>query len=62
MVTKNVISRNQMVLALINDEMNMVRGMSMDEVDVYIESLLTRIISRLSDSEVNDRYNLLENV
>lgn len=56
-------SRNSMILALVNDEMNMVRGMSLDEMDVYIESLLVKIISDLSDNEVTSKYNeMMENV
>jgi hypothetical protein len=54
-----MVHRNDKVLALIRDEMNMVRCMSLDEMDEYIESLLVRIIDNLSDAEVNDRYQEL---
>jgi hypothetical protein len=50
---------NDKVLALIRDEMNMVRSMSLDEMDEYVESLLVRIISGLDDSEIDSRYTEL---
>jgi hypothetical protein len=46
-----------MVLDLVNSEMQMVRGMSMDEMDGYVESLLTRIINGLPDNELTENYN-----
>ena len=54
-----MVNRNDMVLALLRDEMNMVRGMSLDEMDEYIESLLVKIIGDLSDNEIATRYNEL---
>jgi len=54
-----MVHRNDKVLALIRDEMNMVRTMSLDEMDEYVESLLVRIIDNLSDDEVDGRYQEL---
>ena len=54
-----MVHRNDKVLALIRDEMNMVRSMSLEEVDEYIESLLVRIIDNLDDSEIDSRYTEL---
>lgn len=54
-----MVNRIDMVLALLRDEMNMVRGMSLDEMDEYIESLLVKIIGDLSDNEIATRYNEL---
>jgi succinate dehydrogenase flavin-adding protein (antitoxin of CptAB toxin-antitoxin module) len=54
-------NRNAMVLALVRDEMNMVRGMSLDEMDEYVESLLVRIIKGLPDNELNENYEQLMN-
>ena len=54
-----MVNHNDMVLALLRDEMNMVRGMSLDEMDEYIESLLVKIIGGLSDNEITTRYNEL---
>jgi len=51
------VSRSKMVLDLVNSEMEMVRGMSMDEMDSYVESLLTRIINGLPDNELTENYN-----
>jgi len=51
------VSRTKMVLDLVNSEMQMVRGMSMDEMDSYVESLLTRIINGLPDNELTENYN-----
>ena len=51
------VSRTKMVLDLVNSEMQMVRGMSMDEMDEYVESLLTRIINGLPDNELTENYN-----
>jgi hypothetical protein len=54
-----MVHRNDKVLALLRDEMNMVHGMSLDEMDEYVESLLVRIIDNLSDAEVDGRYQEL---
>ena len=54
-----MINRNDMVLSLLRDEMNMVRSMSLDEMDEYVESLLVKIINGLSDNEITTRYNEL---
>jgi hypothetical protein len=54
-----MVHRNDKVLALLRDEMNMVRSMGLDEMDEYVESLLVRIIDNLSDAEVDDRYQEL---
>jgi len=51
------VSRTKMVLDLVNSEMETVRGMSMDEMDSYVESLLTRIINGLPDNELTENYN-----
>ena len=56
-----MINRNDKVLALVRDEMNMVRSMSLDEMDEYIESLLVRIIKGLPDNELNENYEQLMN-
>ena len=52
-----LVSRNKMVLDLVESEMEMVRGMSMDEMDEYVESLLVRIINNLTDTELTENYN-----
>ena len=54
-----MVNRNDKVLALIRDEMNMVRCLTLDEMDEYIESLLVRIIDNLSDDEIDSRYTEL---
>jgi hypothetical protein len=54
-----MVNRNDKVLALVRDEMNMVRSMSLDEMDEYIESLLVRIIKDLPDNELNVNYEQL---
>ena len=54
-----MVNRNDKVLALVRDEMNMVRSMSLDEMDEYIESLLVKIINGLSDNELNVNYEQL---
>jgi len=51
------VSRTKMVLDLVNSEMETVRGMSMDEMDEYVETLLTRIINGLPDNELTENYN-----
>ena len=56
-----MVNRNDMVLALVRDEMNMVRTMSLDEMDEYVESLLVRIIKELPDNELNENYEQLMN-
>jgi hypothetical protein len=54
-----MVHRNDKVLALVRDEMNMVRSMSLDEMDEYIESLLVRIIKGLPDNELDTNYQQL---
>ena len=54
-----MVNRNDMVLALVRDEMNMVRSMSLDEMDEYVETLLVRIINGLNDSDIDTRYTEL---
>ena len=54
-----MINRNDKVLALVRDEMNMVRSMSLDEMDEYVETLLVRIINGLNDSDIDTRYTEL---
>jgi hypothetical protein len=54
-----MVNRNDMVLALVRDEMNMVRSMSLDEMDEYVESLLVRIIKNLPDNELTTNYEQL---
>jgi len=54
-----MVHRNDKVLALVRDEMNMVRSMSLDEMDEYIESLLVRIIKGLPDNELDTNYHQL---
>jgi hypothetical protein len=54
-----MVNRNDKVLALVRDEMNMVRSMSLDEMDEYVESLLVRIINGLPDNELTTNYEQL---
>jgi len=54
-----MINRNDKVLALVRDEMNMVRTMSLDEMDEYVETLLVRIIKNLPDNELDANYEQL---
>ena len=54
-----MVHRNDKVLALVRDEMNMVRSMSLDEMDEYVETLLVRIIKNLPDNELNVNYEQL---
>ena len=54
-----MVNRNDKVLALVRDEMNMVRSMSLDEMDEYIESLLVKIINGLPDNELDVNYEQL---
>ena len=54
-----MIDRNDKVLALVRDEMNMVHSMSLDEMDEYMETLLVRIIKNLPDNELDANYEQL---
>jgi hypothetical protein len=54
-----MVHRNDRVLALVRDEMNMVRAMGLDEMDEYVETLLVRIIKGLPDNELNANYEQL---
>lgn len=56
-----MVDRNDKVLSLVRDEMNMVRSMSLDEMDEYVETLLVRIIKNLPDNELDANYEQLMN-
>jgi hypothetical protein len=49
----------RMVDALINDEMNMVRSMSLDEMDSYVESLIRAMFESKSNKEIIEEYERL---
>ena len=47
----------RMVEALVRDEMNMVRTMSLDELDIYVENLIRdRIELNMNDAEIIEAY------
>jgi hypothetical protein len=51
----------RMVEALVRDEMNMVRTMSLDELDIYVESLIRdRIELNMNDAEIIEAYEGIE--
>ena len=52
-----MLDRNDKVLALVRDEMNMVRTMSLDELDIYVENLIRdRIELNMNDAEIIEAY------
>ena len=49
----------RMVEALVRDEMNMVRSMGMDEMDLYVENLVRARFEGMFDSEIIEEYERL---
>ena len=50
----------RMVEALVRDEMNMVRSMSLDEMDIYVENLVRdRIELNMNDAQIIEEYERL---
>jgi len=49
----------RMVEALVRDEMNYVRTMSIDEMDNYVESLIRDKFESLSNKEITESYELI---
>ena len=49
----------RMVDALVRDEMNMVRCMSLEEMDSYVENLIRDKFESLSDKEITESYELI---
>ena len=50
---------DRMVDALVRDEMNMVRSMGMDEMDLYVENLVRARFEGMFDSEIIEEYERL---
>lgn len=49
----------RMVEALVRDEMNMVRSMSLEEMDNYVESLIRDKFENLHNFEIIEAYEML---
>ena len=50
---------DRMVDALVRDEMNMVRSMGLDEMDVYVEGLIRHILESRTNAEIIEEYERL---
>lgn len=50
---------DRMVDALIRDEMNMVRSMSLDEMDNYVESLVREKFEAMPERHIIEEYERL---
>ena len=56
----SVTNIERMVEALVRDEMNMVRSMSLDEMDIYVENLVRdRIELNMTDAQIIEEYERL---
>ena len=53
-------ARGKMISAIIRDEMNNFQEMTLENIEEYTKSLLVRILSGLSDDEIEKIYNDLE--
>ena len=49
----------RMVDALVRDEMNFVRCMTLEEMDNYVENLVRNKFESLSDKEITESYELI---
>ena len=49
----------RMVEALVRDEMNFVRCMTLEEMDNYVENLVRDKFESLSDKEITESYELI---
>ena len=49
----------RMVDALVRDEMNMVRSMSMKEMDIYIENLIRDKFESLDNDIIIEEYEMI---
>ena len=49
----------RMVDAIVRDEMNMVRSMSLDEMDVYVEGLIRSIVENMDNDTIIEEYERL---
>jgi len=49
----------RMVEALVRDEMNMVRSMSMDEMDLYVENLIRNTFETMDNDQIVELYKEL---
>ena len=49
----------RMVEALVRDEMNFVRCMTLEEMDNYVENLVRDKFESLSDKEITESYEMI---
>jgi hypothetical protein len=49
----------RMVDALVRDEMNMVRCMSLEEMDSYVENLIRDKFESLTNQEITESYEMI---
>jgi hypothetical protein len=49
----------RMVDALVRDEMNMVRSMSMKEMDIYIENLIRDKFESMPERHIIEEYEMI---
>jgi hypothetical protein len=49
----------RMVDALIHDEMNYVRCMSMEEMDIYVENLIRDKFESMRDNDIIEQYEAI---
>ena len=49
----------RMVDAIVRDEMNMVRTMSLEDYDLYVENLVRTIVEQKSNAEIIAEYERL---
>ena len=50
---------DRMVEALVRDEMNFVRCMTLEEMDNYVENLVRDKFESLSDKEITESYEMI---
>ena len=50
---------DRMVDALVRDEMNMVRCMGLDEMDLYVENLIRGLFEKMDNNQIVELYEEL---
>lgn len=55
-----MVNRYNIIGRLVEDEMNMVRSMSLDEMDEYVKGLISEILDKKTDAELVELDNELK--
>ena len=54
-----MVNRYNIIGRLVEDEMNIVRSMSLEETDAYVKGLISEILDKKTDAELVELENLV---